>query len=81
MTIELRDVELEGRKVSPDRIRLATAIDLYATEEATLGQAAAIAELNQTQFLHELGRRGISIHYGVTELEEDLATLRELPPR
>ena len=81
MTIELRDVKLEGLKVSPDRIRLATAIGLYATEEATLGQAAAVAGLNQTEFLHELGRRGISIHYGVTELDEDLATLRELPPR
>ncbi|HAV64473.1 MAG TPA: hypothetical protein DCY13_19155 [Verrucomicrobiales bacterium] len=81
MVIELPDANLAGLNVPSDRMRLATAIGLYATEDATLGQAAAVAGLNQTQFLHELGRRGISIHYGVSELNEDLATLNELPPR
>ncbi len=51
---------------------------LYAAEDLTLGQAAQIAGINQTQFLHELGRRGICIHYDVAELEEDLKTLEKL---
>jgi predicted HTH domain antitoxin len=81
MTTVAADRALAELKVAPDRLRLATAIGLFATEEATLGQGAAIAGLTQAQFLQELGRRGISFHYGVAELEEDIATLRELPPR
>lgn len=81
MVIELPDANLAGLNVPSDRMRLAAAIGLYATEDATLGQAAAVAGLNQTQFLRELGQRGISIHYGVSELDEDLATLNELSPR
>jgi len=69
-TIELRERELAGLNVTLDLLRLATAVGLYATEEVTPGQAAVVAGLNQPQFLHELGRRGISIHYGVSELEE-----------
>jgi predicted HTH domain antitoxin len=78
MTIELRDETLAGLKVTPDRLRLEMAVGLYASEEVTLGQGATIAEISQSQFQRELGRRGICIHYGVTELEEDLGTLKDL---
>ncbi|MBI1176841.1 UPF0175 family protein [bacterium] len=81
MTIEIGDEILNGMTLSSGKLRLATAIGLFVTEEATLGQGAAIAGLTQSQFLQELGKRGISIHYGVADFEEDLATLRELPPR
>lgn len=81
MNFEIGDNVLNGMEISPDKLRLATAIGLFVTEEATLGQGAAIARLTQSQFLQELGKRGISIHYGVADFEEDLATLRELPPR
>jgi perosamine synthetase len=48
------------------------------SEEATLGQAASTAGLAQSEFLRELGRRNISIHYGSDELAEDLRTVDAL---
>ena len=47
-------------------------IGLFVTEEATLGQAAQTAGLSQADFLRELGRRQIAIHYGEGELRADL---------
>ena len=81
MTVEIHDEQLRGLHVTPERLRLEMAVGLYASDEVTLGQAAALAESSQTQFLKELGRRGVCIHYGVEELEEDLRTLDSLRER
>lgn len=51
------------------------AIGLFVSDEATLGQAAETAGLPQADFLHELGRRGIPIHYGLEDLREDLVAV------
>lgn len=59
-------------KLSPRNAALHLAIGLYVTEEATLGQAAEVAGMPQADFLKELGRRHIPIHYGMEELAEDL---------
>jgi len=40
--------------------------------------AASTAGLSQGEFLRELGRRNISIHYGRDELAEDLRTVDTL---
>ena len=78
MNVEVQDERLQGLQVTPDRLRLEMAVGLYASEDVTLGQAAAIAGVSQTLFLRELGRRGICIHYGVEEFEQDLQTLATL---
>lgn len=62
-------------RLSPRSAALHLAIGLFVTEEATLGQAAETAGLSQAEFLKELGRRRIPIHYGPEELAEDLRTV------
>lgn len=62
-------------KLSPRKAALHLAIGLFVREEITLGQAAEIAGLTQTDFLKELGSRRIPIHYGMNELAEDLKTV------
>jgi predicted HTH domain antitoxin len=62
---------VEG-SLSPRKAALHLAIGLFVTEEATLGQASEIADLTQADFLKELGRRRIPLHYGPEELAEDL---------
>jgi len=69
--------QLEER-LTPREASLHFAIGLFVDEEATLGQAAEVAGMTQAQFLQELGRRRIPIHYGVEELMEDLRTVSEL---
>jgi predicted HTH domain antitoxin len=65
-------------RLSPQDVALHLAIGLFVTEEATLGQAAQTAGLSQADFLHELGRRRIPIHYGPDELAADLQTVDSL---
>ena len=68
-------------RLTPRDAALHLAIGLFVSEEATLGQASKAAGLSQAQFLHELGRRRIPIHYGEVELDEDLATVQALAAR
>lgn len=84
MIVEVQDELLRGLKVSPERLQLEAAAGLYASDAVTLGQAAAIAGISQSELLHELGRRGIWVHYGVDDFEQDLKTLenfRRLRPQ
>jgi predicted HTH domain antitoxin len=69
--------ELERRITAADA-KLHLAIGLFAGDEVMLGQAAAIAGTSQPVFLRELGKRRISVHYDVDELDEDLATVRKI---
>jgi predicted HTH domain antitoxin len=61
--------------LSPQSTALYLAMGLFVSDEATLGQAAEVAGMTQTQFLRELGLRHIPIHYGADQLKEDLLTV------
>jgi predicted HTH domain antitoxin len=65
-------------RLSPQSTAFHLAIGLFVAEEATLGQAAEVAGLTQTEFLRELGQRHIPIHYGADELKEDLQAVEVL---
>ena len=60
---------------------LPLALGLFATDTASLGQAATVAGLSQTDFLRELGKRRIPMHYGENELAEDLRVVESLAAR
>jgi predicted HTH domain antitoxin len=68
-------------RISPRSAALHLAIGLFVSEEATLGQAAQTAGMSQAEFLKELGRRRIPIHYGREELEADLVAVAALAGR
>jgi predicted HTH domain antitoxin len=78
MTVEVQDELLCGLRISPERLRLEAAIGLYASGDLSLGLASGVAQVSQSEFLHALGRHGVSVHYDVTEFEEDLRTLGKL---
>ena len=71
---------LEARH-SPESLALHLAIGLFVSNEATLGQAAQVAGLTQADFLRDLGRRRIPIHYGEEELTADLQAVEALLAR
>ncbi len=73
MTISLPQ-EVEQR-LDETAVALHLAIGMYVSDEATLGQAATIAGLSQSHFLHELGERRIPIHYDEADLADDLLQL------
>ncbi|MEO6750979.1 MAG: UPF0175 family protein [Chthoniobacteraceae bacterium] len=67
--------------LTESRAALHLAIGLYSSGEVTLGQAAEVAHLSQTQFLHELGRRKIPMNYGQEDFAQDLITIEKLLAR
>lgn len=78
MTITIPDAILESARMSEAELRQEIAVLLYEKERLTLAQASRLAEMNRLSFQHLLASRGISIHYGVKDFEQDLDTLRGL---
>jgi predicted HTH domain antitoxin len=54
------------------------AVVLYQREKLSLGRAAQLAGMKKFEFNSLLAVRGIPMHYGLKELEQDLATARSL---
>lgn len=78
MQVDLLDDALEGTGLTPELAKLEVAVALYRDRKASMGKAARIAELPRPAFQRELGKRGVTIDYGVEDLQADLATLRDL---
>lgn len=78
MLIEIHDEALRGLELTEARALLDLAVGLFTERRVTLGRAAEIANVTQSDFQRELGRRGIAIHYDVEDLRADLQTLKSL---
>lgn len=72
------DSLLETARMSESELRQEIAVLLYQKEKITLAQASRFAEMDRLPFQHLLASRGLTIHYGVEDFEQDLATLRGL---
>lgn len=66
---------MQTAKISEAELRWEIAVLLFEQEKITLGTASQFAGMNQLEFQQILGKRKISIHYGVEEFRQDLKTL------
>jgi len=73
--IAIHDAVLRGLDLTEDQARLDLALGLFIDQRVTLGRGAEIAMMTQSEFLKELGRRGIPVHYDVEDFRADLRTL------
>lgn len=78
MTLTLPLPAALEKKMQPRDAKLHLAIGAFTAEEVTLGQAAEIAGVSQTDMMRELARRKISQHYDVDDFEQDLKTVAAL---
>jgi predicted HTH domain antitoxin len=78
MLIAIHDDALRGLDLTEDQARLDLALGLFIDQRVTLGRGAEIARMTQSDFLKELGRRGIPVHYDVEDFRADLRTLESL---
>ena len=78
MTIEVPERELGSLRLTPEQARLEFAVGLYAGRRVTLGRGAKIAGVSYTQFMHEIGRRGLHINYTVADATHDMAMVDKL---
>ncbi|HYR06967.1 MAG TPA: UPF0175 family protein [Longimicrobium sp.] len=68
-------------RLSETEVRRELAIVLYQREKLSLGRAAQLAGMKKFEFNGLLADRGIPMHYGMEELEQDLVTARSLAAR
>jgi len=69
---------LQATRLTADELRRELALHLFREQKLSFGKARELAQMTVREFLHLLGSRSISVHYDVTEYEEDLQTLRSL---
>lgn len=83
---ELAEVDALARRSGLDRSAMAKslvrrglrelcldqAIEAYAARRVTLSRAAEIAKMPVSDFLLEIDKRSLTLHYDVEDLEEDL---------
>ena len=77
MPVTVSDEFLQTAKLTGAELRVELAVTLFQQDRLTLGQAADFAGLPQLDMQRTLAARRIPIHYGVEDLEHDLAVVRQ----
>jgi predicted HTH domain antitoxin len=77
ITLDIPNNIHEALHVTPaeaePRLKLELAVALYAQNTLGLGKAAELAGMSRLHLNDILAERGIPMHYGQKELDEDLA--------
>lgn len=80
LTLEIPDEVSRAMRIPlpelKSRLQLELAISLYQQSILSLGKAAELAGLTRWELNDILARRGVPMHYGDKELNEDLAYAR-----
>lgn len=77
-TLQIPQDILDSARLTPKDLKVEIAVHLYEEGRLSLGKARELAGMSLWEFRQMLAARGIAPHYDVEDLEEDMATLREL---
>ena len=69
---------LDSARPTPSEQKVEMAVHLYAQGRLSAGKARELADMTLWEFRQLLASRRIPPHYDEIELDEDVATLREL---
>jgi predicted HTH domain antitoxin len=69
---------LDSARLTISELKVEVAVYLYARERLSIGKARELAGMALWEFRQLLASRRIPPHYDVADLDEDVATLREL---
>jgi len=78
VSIEIPREVIHSTRMSPEELRRELAIYLFQQGRLSFGKAREMAGMTVWAFQQLLGARGIPVHYGVEDYEQDLMTLEEL---
>ena len=76
--LEIPQGVLDAAQMNTHELRRELALALYAQGRLSLGKARELADLSLWEFRQWLGLRRIEAHYDAEDLQDDIATLREL---
>ena len=69
---------LDSARLTVPELKVEIAVYLYSQGRLSVGKARELAEMTLWEFRQLLASRRIPTHYDVEDLDEDIATLREL---
>ena len=78
ISIEIPREVIHATRMTPEELRRELAIHLFQQGKLSFGKAQEMAGMTVWIFQQLLGSRGIPVHYGMEDYEEDRATLKEL---
>jgi predicted HTH domain antitoxin len=78
IAIEIPREVLHATRMQPLELKQEPAIHLFQQGRLSFGKAHEMADMTVWGFQQLLGSRGIPIHYGVDDYEEDMSTLKGL---
>ena len=78
VAIEIPREVVHATKMSPEDLKRELAIHLFQQGKLSFGKAKEMAGMTFWSFQQLLGARGIPVHYGLEDYEEDLGMLKEL---
>lgn len=78
VSIEIPREIVHAARMKPNELKLELAISLFQQGRLSFGKAREMADLTIWAFQQLLGSRGIPVHYGIEDYEEDKAALRDL---
>ncbi|RME48810.1 MAG: UPF0175 family protein [Chloroflexi bacterium] len=76
--LEIPQDILDSARLSVPELKVELAVYLYAQGRLSIGKARELAGMPLWEFRQLLASRRISPHYDVADLDEDVATLREM---
>ncbi len=78
ITLTIPQDILDSACLTINELKTEIAISLYATGRLSIGKARELADMSLWEFRQLLAFRRVSPHYDTTDLEQDIATLRDL---
>jgi predicted HTH domain antitoxin len=78
MMLEVPQDILDSARLTVSELKVDIAVYLYAQGRLSIGKARELAGMSLWEFRHLLTSRHVSPHYDVADLEEDVATLRQM---
>ena len=72
---------LDSARLTISELQVEMAVYLYAQGRLSIGKARELAGMSLWEFRQLLASRRISPHYDASDLDEDIATLREMGRR
>ena len=76
--LEIPQDVLDSARLTIGELKIELAVSLYAQGRLSIGKACELAGVSLWEFRQLLTSRRISPHYDVTDLDEDVAMLRDL---
>jgi predicted HTH domain antitoxin len=76
--LEIHQDILDTARLTVDELKVEMAVYLYTQGRLSIGKARELADMTLWEFRQLLASRRIPPHYDVADLNEDMATLREM---